>query len=293
MDGGVIPITNSQLALSVVLVLTSGLVSALLRLGLLKSLLWGTVRSFAQLFFIGYALSYIFNINHPALIFSIVLLMCGIATRASLRRVPDRSGYPSLIGFLSLTTSTFLVGLIVVTLIITPEPWYTARILLPIFGMILGNSMNGVALSLERLYAEVRAHANEIEALLSFGATPWEAVRERVREALRAGMTPAINALMVVGLVSLPGMMTGQILGGVDPREAVRYQIVVMLMITAAVAVGCLMLVLLTYKNFFTAEAALDLSKISAPKDTQPGKKPVKAEKSAGWKKLFDINKSK
>ncbi|MCG8402375.1 MAG: iron export ABC transporter permease subunit FetB [Firmicutes bacterium] len=261
MNESVIPITNTQLALSVLLVLVSGLVSALLRLGLLNSLLWGTVRTFAQLFFIGYALSYIFDINHPALILAIIIIMSVIASQASMQRVP--SGFPALIGFLSLTTSTFLVGIIVVALIIAPEPWYSARIAIPICGMILGNSMNGVALSLERLYAEIRTHAAEIEALLSYGATPWEAIRERVRDALRAGMTPTINSMMVVGLVSLPGMMTGQILGGVDPREAVRYQIVVMLMITASVAIGCLMLVLLSYKHFFTADAALDHQKLS------------------------------
>lgn len=262
MDGGVIPITNGQLALSVVLVLTAGLISALLRLGLLKSLFLGTVRTFAQLFFIGYALSYIFSINHPALVFSIVLLMCAIATQASLRRIPVQSAYPAVAGFLSLTASTFLVGLIVVALIIGPEPWYSARIVLPIFGMLLGNSMNAVSLSLDRLHVEIRTHAAEIETLLSFGATPWEAAQERVREALRAGMTPTINSLMVVGLVSLPGMMTGQILGGVDPREAVRYQIVVMLMIAAAVAIGCLILVLLSYRRFFNSEGALDPDRV-------------------------------
>jgi len=89
---------------------------------------------------------------------------------------------------------------------------------------------------------------------LTIPGTEW---RASVREAVRAGMTPTINSLMVVGLVSLPGMMTGQILGGTDPREAVRYQIVVMLMITAAVAIGCLILVGLSYKKLFNQDGAL------------------------------------
>ncbi|SFR10238.1 ABC transporter permease [Desulfoscipio geothermicus] len=263
MNGNeIIPISNFQLALSVILVLLAGSVSALLRLGLLKSLLWGTVRTFVQLFLIGYALTYIFNLNSPPVIFAIILIMCAIATHAATRRSSNVPDYPKAIGFLSLTASTFLVGGIVVGLIITPEPWYSARTVVPIFGMILGNSMNGIALSLDRLYSETRSHIAEIESLLSFGATPWEAMRERIKEALRAGMTPTINSLMVVGLVSLPGMMTGQILGGADPREAVRYQIVVMLMIAAAVAVGCLMLVLLSYKHLFTEDAALNTTKI-------------------------------
>ena len=169
--------------------------------------------------------------------------MCYIASRAAVKRTPNVTGYPTVLAFLSLVASTYLVGTIVIALIISPIPWYSAQIAIPIFGMILGNSMNGIALSLDRLYLEARSRAFEIEAMLSFGATPWEAIQTSVRESIRAGMTPTINSLMVVGLVSLPGMMTGQILGGADPREAVRYQIVVMLMITAAVAIGCLILV--------------------------------------------------
>jgi len=257
MDRGVIPISDFQLAFTVLLVALTGGVSAALRLGLLKPLLWGTVRTFAQLTLIGYVLTYVFAMDNPWLVLLMVLIMCGIAARAATGRTPNVPDYPAGLGFLSLLASTFLVGAVVVGLIISPEPWHSARIVIPIFGMILGNSMTGIALSLDRLYGEVRTRAGEVEALLAFGATPWEAVRDCVREAVRAGMTPTINSLMVVGLVSLPGMMTGQILGGADPRSAVRYQIVVMLMIAAAVAIGCLLLVGLSYRRLFTAEGAL------------------------------------
>ncbi len=257
MGNQVIPISNLHLALSVVLVFIAGGISAALRLGLLKSLAWGTVRTFVQLTFIGYVLKYVFTVNNLWLIFSIVVVMCYVAARASVKRTPGVPDYPVTLAFWSLLASTVLVGLVVVRLIINPAPWYTARIIIPIFGMILGNSMNGIALSLDRLYSEAYLRAGEIETLLAFGATPWEAVRGCVKDAMRAGMTPTINSLMVVGLVSLPGMMTGQILGGVDPGEAVRYQIVVMLMITAAVAAGCLMLVGLSYKRLFTPDGAL------------------------------------
>lgn len=257
MQQGVIPVSDFQLALSILLVVLAGGVSAALRLGLLKSLLWGTVRTFVQLTLIGYVLTYVFAVNNVWLVLLMVILMCAIAARTATGRTPNVPDYPAALGFLSLVASTFLVGAMVVGLIITPEPWYAARIVIPIFGMILGNSMNGIALSLDRLYGEVRARAGEVEALLAFGATPWEAVRDCVREAIRAGMTPTINSLMVVGLVSLPGMMTGQILGGADPRDAVRYQIVVMLMIAAAVAIGCLLLVGLSYRRLFTEDGAL------------------------------------
>lgn len=259
MESGVIPISNWQLALSVVLLLLAGGVSAALQLGLLRSLLWGGVRTFLQLTLIGYALTYIFAWNNPWVILLAVLFMTAVATQTATHRshsVP-RTQYPRALAFLSLLASTMLVGVIVVGLIIGPEPWYSARVAIPIFGMLLGNSMNGIALSLERLYSSVNAHLPEVEELLALGATPWEAVRPSVKEAVRAGMTPTINSLMVTGLVSLPGMMTGQILGGADPRVAVRYQVVVMFMIAAAVALGCLLLVGLSYRRLFTDDEYL------------------------------------
>ncbi|BAS28508.1 ABC transporter permease [Limnochorda pilosa] len=257
MNSGVVPISDWQLALSALLLLMAGGVSAALRLGLLRSLVWGAVRTFVQLTLIGYALTYIFALNNVWLILVIVILMTWVASRASTKRSGIGSAYPRALAFLALFASTFLVGVIVVGLIIGPDPWYSARVAVPIFGMILGNSMNGIALSLERLYSTARAHAGEVEQLLAFGAKPWEAVRRHVKEAIRAGMTPTINSLMVVGLVSLPGMMTGQILGGADPHQAVRYQIVVMFMIAAAVAIGCLLMVGLSYRRLFNDEDAL------------------------------------
>lgn len=257
MTGGIVPISNWQLGLTVILLLLSGGVSAALQLGLFKSLIWGTLRTFMQLTLIGYALTYIFAWNNPWIILGIITLMTGVATQAATGRSRQVARYPRVLAFLALYVSTLLVGTLVVVLIIGPEPWYSARVAVPIFGMILGNSMNGIALSLERLYSTVRARLPEVELLLALGATPWESVRQAVNEAVRTGMMPTINGLMVVGLVSLPGMMTGQILGGVDPRQAVRYQIVVMLMIAAAVAIGCLLLVGLSYRKLFNDEGAL------------------------------------
>jgi len=257
MESSTIPISNWQLAFTVLLVLITGGISAFLKLGLLKPLLWGTVRTFVQLSLIGYVLTYVFKTNNIWLVVFMITVMCIIASKTAVKRTPNVPDYPSALAFAALLASTYLVGTIVVVLIISPEPWYSARIAIPIFGMILGNSMNGIALSLDRLYGDVRARVAEVEAMLTFGATPWEAVRSSVRESVRSGMTPTINSLMVVGLVSLPGMMTGQILGGADPRDAVRYQIVVMLMIAAAVAIGCLLLVGLSYKKMFNRDGAL------------------------------------
>lgn len=257
MEHEFIYISNFQLLLATSLILITGAISAALKLGLLKSLLWGTVRTFVQLTLVGYALSYIFSINNMWLTLVLVIIMCYVAAITAVKSTPHVHNYPIMLAFISLAISTFLTGLIVIGLVINPEPWYSARVVIPIIGMILGNVMNGIALSLDKLYSEVSARFEEVETLLAFGATPWEAVRDIVREAIRTGMTPTINSLMVVGIVSLPGMMTGQILAGVDPQQAVRYQIIVALMIASTVAVGCLILVGLSYKKLFTKEGYL------------------------------------
>lgn len=257
MHNGYIPISNLQLLLSVSLVLITGAISAFLQLGLLKSLAWGTVRAFVQLSLIGYLLTYVFEWNSLLVIIPLIFFMCWVASREATRRIKNAPHNPAPATFLALAASTFIVGLLVVVVIIGPDPWYSARVMIPIFGMLLGNSMNAIALSLDRMYSDVAAHAEEVEQMLCFGANPWEAVVPHIKAAVTAGMTPTINSLMVVGLVSLPGMMTGQILAGMDPHSAVRYQFVVMIMIAASVAIGCLLMVFLSYRKMFSPDSAL------------------------------------
>ena len=189
--------------------------------------------------------------------FVVVALMVFFAAHTARARAPHAASYSLRYAYLSLFTSTFLIALIVCALIVRADPWFSPRIAIPIAGMILGNSMNGIALSLDRLFAETRLRSQEIEELLLLGASPWEAIREPIKTALRAGMTPTLNSLKTVGLVFIPGMMTGQILGGVDPLVAVRYQIVVMLMIAAAVSIGSLILLLLFHRRMFTESETL------------------------------------
>ncbi len=258
MNGVVPPIGIGQLALTVVLVVAAGAVSALLRLGLLRSLLWGTVRTVVQLLLIGHALVFIFSIDNRYLVLATVAVMTFIAAHAARGRTPHVPGGAFAVTYVALFSSTLLVSITVCALIVKAEPWHTARVAIPISGMILGNAMNGIALSLDRLAAETRSRSGESETLLLLGASPWEAIRRSLRESLRSGMIPTINSLKTVGLVSLPGMMTGQILGGVDPLVAVRYQIVVMLMLAAAVAIGSLILLAAYYRRLFTEDEALD-----------------------------------
>jgi putative ABC transport system permease protein len=206
---------------------------------------------------VGYALTYVFAVDHALLVAAIVALMCLVAAHAALGRVQRAPRGSFLLSALALGSSTFIVTAVVCGVIIHAERWYTARVAIPIAGMILGNSLTAVALALDRLLEEVRGRADELELRLALGYAPWEAIRPHVRSALRAAMTPTINALMVVGLVSLPGMMTGQILAGAEPLRAARYQIVVMMMLAAAVAGAALLAIALSYRRCFDDDQAL------------------------------------
>jgi putative ABC transport system permease protein len=131
------------------------------------------------------------------------------------------------------------------------SPWYDARYVLPFAGMVLGNSLNGIALALERFFADVRARESEVVVSLTLGATLWEACRPCARAAIRAGLIPTLNSMSAVGLVFIPGMMTGHVLAGTDPMVAAGYQIIVMFMLAAACATGCVVAVLLAFRLTF------------------------------------------
>jgi len=137
------------------------------------------------------------------------------------------------------------------TAIVRPEPWYLPQYAIPLLGMMLGNSLNGVSLGLERLGEELSGKRRQIDAYLALGATRWEAAAEPIRTAVRTGLVPITNSMMVVGIVSLPGMMTGQLLAGTAPVEAVKYQVMIMFLIATATGIGTVTVVLLAFRRLF------------------------------------------
>jgi putative ABC transport system permease protein len=138
--------------------------------------------------------------------------------------------------------------------VIGVRPWYEPQYAIPILGMILGNTLTGVSLGMERMTQELTAGRATIEMILALGGSRWEAAQDAVRQAVRAGMMPTLNQMSVVGIVSLPGMMTGQVLAGQSPMEAVRYQIVIMFLIAAGSALGTGCAVVLTFRRLFSAQ---------------------------------------
>ena len=247
-----IEITPVQLFLCLLFVLLAGLGSFMLKLKLEKDLAWGTVRTFAQLFIMGYILKFIFQLNNVVFILLLYTFMIFWAAHAVRGRVKEDSVRFFVPTFVSMVASYMLVSILVTVVIVQVKPWYTPQYFIPLGGMIIGNAMNAITIALDRLFSDLRQHRAEIELSLSLGASYQEATHSVMRDAVKAGMIPSINALMTVGLVSLPGMMTGQILAGTDPLIATKYQIVVMLIIVAATAIGSVLIAHVVRRRCFT-----------------------------------------
>jgi putative ABC transport system permease protein len=255
---GVQYIGLGQLAIAALLIVFSGIVSFALQLKLEKQLAIGAVRTIVQLMIVGYVLKYVFVMRDPFIIAALIAVMVGFASHAAVGR--SKNSYPGIRvqSFITLIASGVLTSYVVTSAIIQVHPWYRPQYLIPLLGMILGNSLTGISIALDQLLTDLTERTADIEMELAHGATAWEAARVPLHDAVRRGMIPTINGMMVVGIVSLPGMMTGQILAGSDPVDAVKYQIVVMFMLSAATALGCMMITLLAYRRLFNKRHQLE-----------------------------------
>ncbi len=250
MDG-VIAIETWRLALALVFALVAGGCSLALGLGLGRDIAIGTVRTFAQLFLMGLVLAFVFRLETPWPVLGLFLVMSLAAAHTAKGRVKEKAVRFAWPMYGGMAAVYLLVTVTVTGAIVNATPWWKPQYFLPIGGMVLGNSMNSVAIALDRLFSDLRARHAQVEMRLCLGASAAEASADVLRSAVRAGMIPSINSMMAVGLVSLPGMMTGQILGGTDPTQAIRYQIVVMLMIVGATALGSTLLTLVIRRRCF------------------------------------------
>ena len=240
-----------QVAMATLLLLVNGLLSSLLQLGLGRRLLIAASRTTIQLLLIGLVLQQIFSLDHWLPVLGLASLMALIAGLAAVRRTSRR--YPGIwfASTLSILVSSWLVAALALTAIVRVEPWYLPQYAIPFLGMILGNALTGISLGLDRFSETLVKGRDRVELLLALGGSRWEAALPAIREAVRTGMIPILNSMTVVGLVSLPGMMTGQLLAGVPPAEAVKYQIVIMFLIASVTALGTVGAVLLSYLRLF------------------------------------------
>ena len=228
-------------------------------LGLAQRMFIGALRTIVQLMLVGYVLVYIFALDRWYLVVAALLCMLLVATKAAVGRQLGVSRRLLMITGVAMLLASGFTLLYISTLVVRVAPWYNPQYLIPLFGMIVGSTMNAAAIAAERLASEIVARKAEIEAYLVLGATYQQASQSSVRQALRAALIPTVNGLMVVGIVTLPGMMTGQMLAGASPLIAIRYQIVVAFMQAAAVAMATAIVTLWYRRTFFTAALQLKL----------------------------------
>lgn len=259
-----ISLSAFDLGLAAVLVLLLAGLSLWLQLGVSRQLIIAACRTTVQLLLIGLILKSLFENVNLWFMAAIATLMLVLAGREVMARQTHR--FVGIWGFAmgtsSMFVSTFVVTLIALTVIIRTDPWYTPQYSIPLLGMMLGNTMTGISLGLERLTQAAREQRASIEAQLMLGHSSQQAITKIRRQAIRYGMIPIINAMAAAGIVSLPGMMTGQILAGSPPVEAVKYQILIMFLIAAGTGFGTVAAVMLGSNRLFDARQRLRLDRL-------------------------------
>ena len=243
-----------DVAIAALLIVVNGAVSVALKLDLERKLAWAAVRTVVQLLAIGYVLGWVFQFDRWFVVLPLMVAMTLIAGFAGAQRGARTYAGQRVDSVVSIWLSSWLVAAVGLFVVIRIRPWYEPQYAIPILGMILGNTLTGVSLGIERMTEELTARRDRVDMALALGATRWEAAQAPARQAVRAGMIPTLNQMAVVGIVSLPGMMTGQVLAGQSPLQAVRYQIVIMFLIAASSALGTVLAVLLTYRRLFSAD---------------------------------------
>jgi putative ABC transport system permease protein len=233
--------------------------SAWQQLGLEWNLAMATGRTVVQLLAVGYILELVFALDNPWAVIGIIAVMAVIATIVARNRISKKVPRLLPIVGLAIVVGTALTLAYVNLLILQPDPWYQPQYLVPLAGIILGNAMTAAAIGGERLVSTLNASQLEVETHLSLGATPSQATARYRNEAIKAGLIPTLNSMLVVGIVKLPGIITGQILSGVDPLEAAVYQMVIMFILAIATMGTSMVLIEGIYRQFFNKAAQLIL----------------------------------
>jgi putative ABC transport system permease protein len=259
-----IDLSPGSLAVAAVLVVALAVLSIRMRFGVEKQLLIAAARTVIQLSLIGFVLTWVFAHESPLWIGTMAVIMLLVAGSEVMRRQHRRFtgwwGYG--IGTVSMFFSSFTVSTFALLFVVSVRPWYKPQYAIPLVGMILGNSMTGIALGLDRLTEAASKQRQVIEARLILGH-PWhEAIGDIRRASIRSALMPIINSMSIIGLVHLPGMMTGQILAGSLPAKAVKYQIMIMFMIAAGTGFGSMAAILLGSRRLFDRRQRLRLERL-------------------------------
>ena len=260
----VIPLSPIDLSIAAALVIFTALLSWILKFGISLRLIIAGLRTTIQLLLIGLVLKTLFTNTYPLWLAIMAMIMLLAASREVISR--QKLKFTGMWGFgmgmVSMCVSSFSITIIALTVIVQVTPWYTPQYAIPLLGMLLGNTMNGIAIGIDRLTASAWELRSTIEARLMLGERWNQAIGDIRTESIRSGMIPIINSMSVAGLVSLPGMMTGQILGGSPPLEAVKYQILIMFLIAAGTGMGTIAAVWLASCRLFDERHRLRLDRM-------------------------------
>lgn len=258
-----------DLVTAALLLFINGGLSIALQLGIARDLAIASVRMVVQLLLVGLVLTILFSNVSPLWTGLAALGMVMFAGREIMSRQNRR-----LSGFWSYGVGTgcmlFAAGLVTVFALLSQiqaDPWYHPRYVLPLLGMILGNTMTGISLGLDTLTTWVVRDKAAVEAQLALGAHRRTALLPATRAALRSALMPIVNSMAATGLVALPGMMTGQILSGVEPVEAVKYQLLVMFLIAGGTGIGAVAAVLAGGYRLTDSRHRLRIDRLSPPRD--------------------------
>jgi putative ABC transport system permease protein len=264
VTGGVISLTPLDLALAAIAVIALAGMSFRLRLGLERRILIAGLRMTVQLLAVGFVLKTLFAFVHLGWVILMALFMLSMAGYEAMSRQKRRFRGPwgFATGSGAMFVSSFSVIVLTLVVLVQPDPWYTPQYAIPMLGMMLGNTMNGISISMDRLTQGVWEQRGVIEQRLLLGQERGEAVADIRRDAMRLGMIPMINGMAAAGVVSLPGMMTGQILGGSAPIDAVKYQILIMFLITASTGFGVMLALVMSSRRLFDERHRLRLDRL-------------------------------
>lgn len=245
--------TYLTLSITLIFVVIPLVLSKTLNLGLERDTVIATVRSIIQLLLVGFILKFVFDSESLLYIFLMVTLMIAAATQNAKNKGASIKGITwkvaATLVFVEVLTQGILIGLN-----ITPP---TAQYIISISGMVIGNSMVLSILFLNRFTAEVESHQDETELVLSLGGTPKQAIHSQLIKSIKASMIPTIESQKTVGLVQLPGMMSGQIIAGADPIQAVQFQLLIMFLLLTTATVTSVMLGFLSYPTLFNQRMQL------------------------------------
>lgn len=263
---GILTLTPLDLSIAATLVILLAGLTWMQKLGLARQILVAGVRTTVQLTLMGFVLKAIFAHAHVGWVALMALVMLSVAGREVMARQKRRFagwwGYG--LGALSMFVSSFAIAVFALTVVVRPDPWYTPQYAIPLLGMLLGNTMNSIALGLDRLASDTWRDRAVVEGRLLLGQSWSEAIGPIRREAMRTGMIPMINAMAAAGVVNLPGMMTGQILAGNPPMTAVSYQILIMFLIMAGSGFGATVAVWLGARRLFDERQRLRLERLQS-----------------------------